>query len=595
MTDSNFTRGDIDASGMQESMQQNEAWLDQANQDLSASDAAAEQQAAAQQQAVAEQQDPRNKEDWGVGGVVKELQSAFLGGLQDTASSITTAPERLIDLASGEMTREAETEAGYKAEWDDLFVDDANPIETKTWWGGLIRSATHFGTLGGAIVAAAPALGVGATAIGAGRAVTAVGGLVANQWARAAVVGATTDLVSKYSQDANALQVLRDRYGFIDTPLTTNDTDHPTLKTFKNVVEGMGIGEVANGIFRIIGKGNRAFRIGRMGQEVVEDASDLAIARGEMRSKTVSDQTLEAGQLEMFERGSDFGGHKNVEADSWQGAPTSRDNPVEVRNSQRRTRTEWGAEEGSPGSVTTPVQLKRAAQTSGLSEEVVESIFRDLVSEPRFNAEIAAVRSGQKTMKQVWGDAIEQFQRTGLGREAADQDASEYLVEYFQGAHRYFADTPDEMVAWTSKNVVAGDLLIGSLMREARDLGIAGRELADIADLGDIDGPAKALIDKLLTATTEVKRSRLIQSEEFRNLGAPRGASIEQVDAAVGAQKAFIEQNLSKQVGESIDAYRLALEIAGKSDNDDLFKAIFETVSMSKNVENITDTVMRFL
>ena len=29
MTDSNFTRGDIDASGMQESMQQNEAWLDQ--------------------------------------------------------------------------------------------------------------------------------------------------------------------------------------------------------------------------------------------------------------------------------------------------------------------------------------------------------------------------------------------------------------------------------------------------------------------------------------------------------------------------------------------------------------------------------------
>ena len=33
MTDSNFTRGDIDASGMQESMQQNEAWLEQANQD----------------------------------------------------------------------------------------------------------------------------------------------------------------------------------------------------------------------------------------------------------------------------------------------------------------------------------------------------------------------------------------------------------------------------------------------------------------------------------------------------------------------------------------------------------------------------------
>ena len=39
-----------------------------------------------------------------------------------------------------------------------------------------------------------------------------------------------------------------------------------------------------------------------------------------------------------------------------------------------------------------------------------------------------------------------------------------------------FADTPDEMVVWTAKNVVAGDLLKGSLVKEIRDLGIAGRE-----------------------------------------------------------------------------------------------------------------------
>ena len=71
---------------------------------------------------------------------------------------------------------------------------------------------------------------------------TAIGGALSGQWARAAAVGAASDLASKYSQDANALQMLRDRYGFIDTPLTTNDWDHPAVKTFKNVVEGMGIG-----------------------------------------------------------------------------------------------------------------------------------------------------------------------------------------------------------------------------------------------------------------------------------------------------------------------------------------------------------------
>ena len=53
---------------------------------------------------------------------------------------------------------ESKTDEGYKPEWDDFFVNDENPIETKTWWGGLIRGLTHFGTLaavpipGGALV-----------------------------------------------------------------------------------------------------------------------------------------------------------------------------------------------------------------------------------------------------------------------------------------------------------------------------------------------------------------------------------------------------------------------------------------------------------
>ena len=29
----------------------------------------------------------------------------------------------------------------------NFFVNDENPIETKTWWGGLIRGLKHFGTL----------------------------------------------------------------------------------------------------------------------------------------------------------------------------------------------------------------------------------------------------------------------------------------------------------------------------------------------------------------------------------------------------------------------------------------------------------------
>ena len=568
-----------DFSGVAQAAQESQAAMEstQALEDKLSQEQAEEQ--SIQDQFASEQQDPRNAENWGLGGVVKEVQSAIGGGIQDTASSAVTLGERILDTATGEIQRESQTEAGYDTEWDDWFVDDANPIETKTWWGGLLRSATHFGTMGAAIVAAAPAAGAAGTALGAGRAVSAIGGLAANQWARAAMVGAGTDLVSKYSQDANALQVLRDKYGFIDTPLTTNDMDHPVVKTLKNVVEGMGIGEIANGVFRIMGKGVRHIRSGdRLGEQVIRDGTEEALSKGELRTQSVNDQVIEKGQLELFETPEEFRGHKNGPiSDTFQGSPTSKDNVVDVRNSQKRIRDEMGAEDGSPGSVTTPTQLEIASRSNGLSEEVVTDVYRELVSEPRFEAEIEAIRNGRTSMKEVWGDAVEQFMRTGLGREAAEQSASEYLTEYFQDAHRYFADSPDEMVAWSAKNVVAGDLLVGSLLREIRDLGIAGRELFDIADLGDIDGPAKALFDKIITATTEIKRAKIIQSADFREL--PPGQS----------RKQYVAENLEREVKDSIDGFRLALQIAGDSADDNLFKAVFETVSMNKDIHNLTD------
>ena len=140
------------------------------------------------------------------------------------------------------------------------------------------------------------------------------------------------------------------------------------------------------------------------------------IARGAARSASVDEQTLAKAQVELAESGTEFRGHKNKPvANAEQGAPTSKDNPVDVRNSQKRIRNELGAEDGSPGSVTDPVQLEIAAKTKGLSEEVIEQTFRDLVSEPRFASEMAAIQAGRTTIKEVWGDAIEAWQRIGLG------------------------------------------------------------------------------------------------------------------------------------------------------------------------------------
>jgi hypothetical protein len=152
-----------------------------------------------------------------LGDYVKDTAVGVAGGLQDTASSLITLPERVIDFFSGEMGEEAKTEEGYKAEWDDWFVNDEKPIETKTWWGGLVRGVTHVGTT---------------LAATGGTGVFAKGASLGTRLASGALSGARFDLVSKTSQDDNVSGMLKERIPFLDTPLATKETDHPMMKTF---------------------------------------------------------------------------------------------------------------------------------------------------------------------------------------------------------------------------------------------------------------------------------------------------------------------------------------------------------------------------
>ena len=70
-------------------------------------------------QALSEQNDPRNAERWGLNAYVKEAQSILSGGLQDTASSVATFPERTVDAISGEMQKERKKRL-YEPEWQAI-------------------------------------------------------------------------------------------------------------------------------------------------------------------------------------------------------------------------------------------------------------------------------------------------------------------------------------------------------------------------------------------------------------------------------------------------------------------------------------------
>ncbi len=546
----------IDVEGMQEAANEAFEYVETLQKENEAAQELEQQTQTEETQAKAEQDDPRNKENWGFKGLVKEGQSILSGGLQDTASSIATFPERTADALSGEMQRERKEKGYYRPEWDP-FTDYENPIETKTWWGKLLRGVVHFGSLAAAIVPAAKATAV---RVGAGAAWSGTSTLI-----RGAAIGATSDLISKESDGHNALGSLRDHYGFIDTPLSTKDTDHPIWMKLKNIVEGMGIGVLFDGASILLGRG-----------------SQKVISKVQARNKNIEDVTIQSGLRQLRKAEGEFRADKNRPiADAHQGAHISEQTPYEAWETQKRIRTEWGAEDGSTGSVTTPVERERIAREADISEDTVNNVLKKLYSNEKYQAIIARVKAGRQTLSEVFGDSILAYQRITEGRNAAEMTAAEYLEEIFKTSDTYditdsAGKTIDKLETITSKNIVATDLVVGSLLHQIRDTGISGREIADLVDLGDVDGPASQIIDTMLAALTETKKARIIKSQNFREIGA-------------GKQREFIKTQLTEEMADTRESIMTILKIAKEGETDNMMNALFETFSSMKTVNNLED------
>ena len=502
-------------------------------------------------QALAQQEDPRNSETWGAKAFIKEGQSIVSGGLQDTASSIATFPERTADALSGEMQEQREATGTYKPDWTPFDSYD-NPIETKTWWGKQLRGLVHFGSMAaGTILAAKGAAATGIVSIPAG--LTA---LTANTLARGAAVGAVSDLVSKESDEQNALGALRDRYGWADTPISTKDTDSPVMMKVKNIVEGMGIGLFFDGAAYALKKGS---------QPVIDQITK--------RNKSIKDQTVEAGVAQLRKGEAEFRADKNAPlAEPHQGAHVSEVEPQVARDQLSRTRKEWGQEEGATGSVTRPLERERMAQEGGTDDETVERILRGLLSSDKFAKELELAKGNRKALAATFRESVEAHQRITQGRNPVDMSPEKYLEELFATN-----DVVDGQEIWTSKNVVVADLVVGSLIKQVRDTGIAAREIADLVDINDIDGPAKQIVDTMLTALYQTKKARFVKSDSFRALAAGKGA------------KTAVEDAVKKDIADAKESIMSILKITKDNQDDDMLNAMIEAFSIMDNVNTLED------
>ncbi len=502
-------------------------------------------------QMLAEQDDPRAADKWGFAATATEVGSAFKGGFQDTASSIATFPERTIDAFSGEMQRERQEKGEYRPEFHP-FTDYENPIITKTWWGKLLRGTVHFGSMAAAII---PSFKVTAARLGVGAAWAGANSLV-----RAAAIGATSDLISKESDGHNALGALRDQYGFIDTPLSTKDTDHPIWMKFKNIVEGMGIGTIFDSSTLLLGKG-----VSKVQKKVIR------------RNKSINEQTVEKG-LEEFREAKWRASKNSTTAQPHQGAHLSKDEPDEVLDGLKRTRNEWGAEDGDAGNVTTALERERIANGDlDVAEEVVENTLKQLWSSEKFQRTVEALKGGRLSLKEVYGDAVSLHQKITNGRNAAEMTTEQYLEELYKLKPDVLGG--EEILG--GMEVIASDLVISSLLQNLRSLGIAGRELAQYAKLDDIDGPAKQTLDTLTTLWTLTKKSRAARGRGLKVLDS------QNPETALG--KRALQDVVKKDVAESKEAILTLLQVAKEDADPDLMNAVFEAFSMMKDINSLED------
>jgi len=533
------------------------------------------------------------------------VADTFIGlgaGARDIASNIITTPERVIDFFNGEMEEEGKTEEGYQTEWDQFMYGDGDPIETKTWWGGLVRGATD---VVGTIAATG---GAGKLAKGAG--------LLAHL-RQGAIAGLKYDVFSKNESQDNLTGMLTKHYGWIDTPFATNDTDHPAIRKLKHITEGMGIGAVFDAtIFKMTPLAQLLLKQGGEGAQVVADAGikvgkkigekakaiydekgALKQAAGEdfnaikakfdefRKSRLDSIETQKREQTKSQIKDPGFRAPKNEPiADPWQGATTSNSEAVDVDKAMKRTKTEWGAEDGHVGSTTSNTQIERMTKGTGETEKVIKEILGNFRSQGFIDQLQETARRQGKTLQESIGEDLDMFRAVYEGRNTDQVSTKEFFKKFTQD------QTPIYRTTKTGKKRKVGeyvkpeyikalDMVNTSLFNDIRDAGITARELADIADLKDIDGPAQQMVEKLIAGL----RLRKISSSEVSQQLAEFG------DSRIRQTKKQAAEAIDKEVQKSIDAFRMALDMTTEQDGDEVFKTMFEGISMADGVHTLDD------
>ena len=567
-------------------------------------------------------------------------------GARGAASNIITIPERVIDFFNGEMEEEMKTEEGYQTEWDQFMYGDGDPITTKTWWGGLVSGATEvlstiYLTGGvGKLAKGAPLL----AHLKQGAMVGLKYDLVAKNvnddnltgelvkrvpWLDNALATKDTDspVVRKLKHVVEGMGIggVVDTFMFRMAPVLKNSLDAGTqraksakiktqqvatdlynergalkdalkedlapLKPLADaaVKEGKAIGKEVSEIAGLTGK-----ELDKLKREIIDADDEQLTEFGKKvrdiivsRRQSVEKQTREQVKQQMKDAGPRFPKNAPI-GDRHLGTSTSNSTATDVNKSINRVKKEWGSEEGHVGSLTSNTQIERMVQGTGETDEVIKEILGNFRSQGFIKELTETARRQGKTLQESIGKDLDMFREVYQGRNTDNVDVDEFFKAFTKDQTAVYRTTKSGRKVKVGEYVKpeyikALDMVNTSLFNDIRDAGIGARELADITDIKDIDGPAEMMVKKLIAGLRLRKISSAEVSQQLSEFGDAR------LTNKTRLSRKELTEKIDQDVQKSIDAFRMALDMTTEQDGDEVFKTMFEGISMADGVHTLDD------
>ena len=311
-----------------------------------------------------------------------------------------------------------------------------------------------------------------------------------------------------------------------------------------------------------------------------ETPMERATRKAEANQESINEQVLEEGtrQLESPE----YGAYKADDSlnQSTQGTAISTGKPLDVMNQVKEIRRQgFDGDLGSTDAVVTPAQIRRSNEVADISGKELNDVLKQALGDSRFRRVYDKIKEDGKTPREVFKDSFTSYKEIVEGRDTSNMTLEEFWKPIDEEL-TFRTGGKDSMEAWAMKNVVTADLVNASLFKQMRDYAIAAREAGSVIDVWDVDGPVRAVRDRLVYGIMNVKKARMLISREFRNL-----RTVEGEDAATAAFK----DRMSTMYNESKSAVDMMMRIAMEAPSKDLQDALLESFSMSNKITNWED------